>query len=58
MQLSASRRWGQGVQRNPKSLMRMLGPDGNPRAENLFAILSYLESVEGISLHVSAKRTG
>lgn len=49
---------GQGVQRNPKSLMRMLGPDGNPRAENLFAVLSYLESMEGISLHVSAKRTG
>ncbi len=49
---------GQGAQRNPKSPMRMLGPDGNPRADNLFAVLSYLESKRGISLHVSAKRTG
>lgn len=27
-----------------KSLMRMLGPSGNPRADNLFVIVSFLQS--------------
>jgi hypothetical protein len=31
-----------------KSLMRMLGPRGNPRARNLIEILSYLQKREGI----------
>jgi len=36
----------------PKSLMRMLGPSGNPRADNLFEIVSFLQSREGIRFHV------
>ena len=38
----------------PKSLMRMLGPRGNPRAGNLFEIVSFLQSREGVRLHVKA----
>ena len=36
----------------PKSLMRMLGPTGNPRAENLFDVLSFLQQREGVRFHV------
>ncbi|MEF3698822.1 helix-turn-helix domain-containing transcriptional regulator [Desulfolutivibrio sp.] len=35
-----------------KSLMRMLGPRGNPRADNLFQIISQLQAHEGIRLGV------
>jgi DNA-binding phage protein len=35
-----------------KSLMRMLGPSGNPRADNLFEIVSFLQSREGVRFHV------
>ena len=35
-----------------KSLMRMLGPRGNPRADNLFQIIHHLQLREGISLDV------
>ena len=38
-----------------KSLMRMLGPGGNPRADNLFEIVSFLQSREGVRLHVKAE---
>ncbi|WP_306118168.1 MULTISPECIES: transcriptional regulator [unclassified Roseitalea] len=43
-------RLGRDLDKNPKSLMRMLGPDGNPRADNLFAVLSYLAAHEGAEL--------
>jgi DNA-binding phage protein len=32
----------------PKSLMRMLGPSGNPRADNLFVVVSFLQRHEGV----------
>lgn len=35
-----------------KSLMRMLGPNGNPNARNLFAVLHHLQSKAGVSLRV------
>lgn len=38
-----------------KSLMRMLGPSGNPRADNLFEIVGFLQQREGVRFHV---RTG
>ena len=38
----------------PKSLMRMLGPRGNPQARNLFGIIGYLQKQAGIELHVAA----
>lgn len=31
-----------------KSLMRMLGPRGNPRADNLFEVVSFLQHREGV----------
>src|SRR5271163_2375298 len=31
------------TRRSPKSLMRMLGPSGNPHASNLFEIVAYLQ---------------
>jgi DNA-binding phage protein len=31
-----------------KSLMRMLGPSGNPRADNLFGIIALLQEREGL----------
>src|ERR1051326_9203763 len=31
-----------------KSLMRMLGPDGNPRADNLFEVVSFLQQREKV----------
>jgi DNA-binding phage protein len=35
-----------------KSLMRMLGPKGNPRANNLFAMIGKLQRVCGVRLAV------
>lgn len=37
-----------------KSLMRMFGPKGNPRADNLFQIIHHLQASEGIHLEVSS----
>ena len=37
----------------PKSLMRMLGPMGNPQASNLFAIIAALQRHAGIELHLA-----
>ena len=35
-----------------KSLMRMFGPKGNPRADNLFQIIKHLQAREGVHLEV------
>ena len=42
--------------KSPKSLMRMLGPSGNPQARNLFEIIGYLQKREGLHLKVQAIR--
>lgn len=47
---------GSEINKSPKSLMRMLGPAGNPRTENLCAILSHLQEREGVHLEVRAVR--
>lgn len=39
---------------SPKSLMRMLGPKGNPSAKNLFAIVAFLQRRERVRLKVSS----
>lgn len=39
-----------------KSLMRMLGPAGNPRANNLFEIVALLRRREGLRFAVRALR--
>ncbi|MGH8637368.1 MAG: hypothetical protein ACREUZ_09570 [Burkholderiales bacterium] len=36
-----------------KSLMRMLGPTGNPQARNLLSLLAHLQREEGIVFRVS-----
>ncbi len=38
----------------PKSLMRMLGPAGNPRADNLFDVVSFLQHREGVRFQLKA----
>jgi deoxyxylulose-5-phosphate synthase len=44
------------MRRSPKSIMRMLGPNGNPQANNLVEIVAYLQEKEGVRLHVKAAR--
>ncbi|MFZ0321166.1 MAG: transcriptional regulator [Candidatus Sulfotelmatobacter sp.] len=40
--------------RSPKSLMRMLGPTGNPYARNLFEIVSCLQQQAGVHFELKA----
>jgi DNA-binding phage protein len=40
----------------PKSLIRMLGPRGNPQARNLFNVIGYLQRQAGVRLRVTAVR--
>ena len=44
----------EATRRSPKSLMRMLGPQGNPQAQNLFEIISYLLHHEGLHFELRA----
>jgi hypothetical protein len=37
----------------PKSLMRMFSPSGNPQARNLFSVLGHLQKRAGLELHVA-----
>ena len=39
---------------HPKSLIRMLGPEGNPRASTLVDLLSRVAEIENVRLEVSA----
>jgi len=39
-----------------KSLMRMLGPRGNPNARNLFSVIHRLQNASGVSLSVHSAR--
>ena len=41
---------GSQLHKNPKSLMRMLSEQGNPRADNLFAVVAYLKQREGVAV--------
>jgi DNA-binding phage protein len=43
---------GAELHKSPKSLMRMLSDEGNPRADNLFAVVSHLKAHEGVSFSV------
>ena len=38
-----------------KSLMRMLGPKGNPQARNLFDVIAHLQRAEGLRFELSLK---
>jgi len=44
------------TRRSAKSLMRMLGPRGNPQARNLFEIVAYLQQAEGVRFEVRSAR--
>ena len=35
-----------------KSLMRMLGPKGNPQARNLFEVIAQLQQAEGVNFQL------
>ncbi len=37
-----------------KSLIRMVGPRGNPQAKNLFTVIGYLQKNAGLHLRVAA----
>ncbi|MDE0705895.1 MAG: transcriptional regulator [Rhodospirillaceae bacterium] len=50
------RELGELTDKSPKSLMRMLGPDGNPQARNLFEIIGCLQEREGLRLTVRPVR--
>jgi DNA-binding phage protein len=39
-----------------KSLMRMFGPKGNPRASNLFTVIKRLQKDTGVRLEVAAEK--
>ena len=39
-----------------KSLMRMLGPHGNPQARNLFEVIGQLQKAEGLRFEIASKR--
>ena len=43
---------GDVTHRSAKSLMRMLGPRGNPQARNLFEIVAYLQRPEGVRFEI------
>jgi hypothetical protein len=43
---------GTAIGTQPKSLIRMFGPRGNPQARNLFGIIGYLQQQAGVQLHV------
>jgi DNA-binding phage protein len=44
---------GEATGTQPKSLIRMFGPRGNPQARNFFNVISYLQKHAGLELHVA-----
>src|ERR1035438_93662 len=48
---------GEALSKSPKSLMRMLSPDGNPQARTLFDMVAYLQKMEGTILEVQVTTT-
>ena len=43
---------GDALNKSPKSLMRMLGPKGNPNARNLLGVTCYLQKKAGVAFRV------
>ncbi|MCO6411723.1 MAG: transcriptional regulator [Thiogranum sp.] len=44
------------LDKHSKSIHRMLGPKGNPRAANIFAIIKVLQEIDGTQLQVRSGR--
>ena len=45
---------GRATGTQPKSLIRMFSPRGNPQAKNLFSVIGYLQKRAGVELHLAA----
>jgi len=43
------------TKRPPKSLMRMLGPGGNPQARSLLEVIHHLQRAEGLHFELSLR---
>jgi hypothetical protein len=52
------RELGEALGKRPSSLMRMLGPTGNPTADNLFSLIAFLQENEGVILDVAMRPVG
>jgi len=48
-------RLGKATGTPSKSLMRMFGPSGNPRSDNLFSVISLLQKEARLKLRVTEK---
>ena len=46
---------GEATGTQPKSLIRMFGPRGNPQARNLFSVIGYLQKRAGLELRVAGQ---
>lgn len=44
------------TKKSPQSLMRILGPNGNPQARNIFEIVAYLQKKEGLHFSVRSAK--
>jgi len=44
------------VNKKPESLIRMLGPKGNPTANNLFQIFAQLQKQEGVHFEIGIEK--
>ena len=49
---------GRAIGAQPKSLIRMFGPRGNPQARNLFNVIVYLQKEAGLELQVERAPAG
>ena len=51
---------GEALSKSPKSLMRMLSPEGNPQARKLFEMVAYIQKLDGpvLEREPTAKREG
>ena len=47
---------GEATGTQPKSLIRMFGPRGNPQARNLFSVIGHLQIQAGVELRVTQER--
>lgn len=52
------KRLGATIGTQPKSLIRMFGPRGNPQVRNLFGVPGYLQKQAGVELCVESGRGG
>jgi DNA-binding phage protein len=45
----------EATNKQPKSLMRMLSPNGNPTVVNMFSVIASLQQREGVRLGIKAR---